>query len=293
MWQWNLSLDAPDTRIAFSLSILTWLVWDSIILAGREYEHIWRREPSIATRFYLCFRYLGLIAQIINAIYTTHLLSQDYVPSEIILMLRVYALYNRSKAVGAVLCSLWISETSVLVICSVQMTREFRFMPICLVENTPPSVAGVCTAIIFTQLIVWGMTFLKQIDTKYRDHPLIYVVSRDGAIVCTAFIGFFAVMLPYTYRIHTITHSTVACFLSLISILTCRMILNMQDIKPEQSSTFGPDEQNAEQPGPASGHGATHYLDTLCDDVELDSMRERVSQWSWMRGGQSYVANNM
>ncbi|GLB38831.1 hypothetical protein LshimejAT787_0506960 [Lyophyllum shimeji] len=251
-WHGYSFLESPQTRKAISVSALSWLVWDSILLCRREYESIWKRENSVVKAVYIFSKYVGLVAQTMNTIWTFDLLSREYLTPrlcrkwfgsqigviillhaalQIILMLRVYALYDCKKPVGLFLLSLGIGEIASISFSSVYIVRGFHFHSTCLNANTPPAVVALIVVMAVVQIIVWGMTLFKQVDIPTRTR-LLEVVGRDGAVACSVFVAIFATAVPYTFYVHTLTHSMFAIYMTLVIILTSRIILNMQGLRP-------------------------------------------------------------
>lgn len=114
---------------------ITWLVYDSFIVFNQEIEYIWKRPPTMSTFLYLALRYLGSAWVIFFS--TAFFLDKPslafcrvFVPMEVwptwiivstvqvMLQMRLYVLYQRSKKVLALLVTLFLAEAAVtLVMC--------------------------------------------------------------------------------------------------------------------------------------------------------------------------------
>ncbi|RDB30726.1 hypothetical protein Hypma_005946 [Hypsizygus marmoreus] len=250
------------------LAALSWslLVCDWIVLFPREYENIWKRKPSSVQVLYIITRWVGLIGQTINSVWTAVLLSKASVPPrdcslwfgyqitimqclwsafDAINMLRVYALYNRSNRVGALLVFLWFLELGFMIFAGISSVKGFQFDSTCLVDRTPFVVIVMCAVVFCIQLVILSMTLAKRFTIGSRSSPLIQLATRDGSIVWFSFTVFFAIVLPYSRLVQVLPHSMFAIVISSLSALGCRIIMNLQclDTKEQPRALFeaGPD----------------------------------------------------
>ncbi|KAG6855939.1 hypothetical protein H0H87_009282 [Tephrocybe sp. NHM501043] len=93
-------------------------------------------------------------------------------------------------------------------------------------------------------------------------------------------------MIPYAFRVRTLSHSTIAFCISLNSILTCRIILNMQGLKTSNAEHVDSSKINASSP-------SAWYLDTICETVDeiVNRHLQSVDEGEQRNTGGSFTAN--
>jgi len=246
-------LESIAARKGLSYIALTSLVWESIITFPDEYDRIWKVELRLTKSLYLFIRYFALTAQIVNHFLNMHFLSMPYIRQchcrswfgfqsmsvqllynalEIVLMMRVYALYDRSFTTGILLMTLFIAEFGVMTVVWALVIRSFQFGPTCLLVKTPWMIGFMNTVVLVIQAIVWGMTAWKSSNYGGKGGKgicLVRIAHRDGAAAWIAMTVFFAVVTPYTYLVKVLTHSMFSLVMTLISFVGGRIILNIQD----------------------------------------------------------------
>ncbi|KAH7919993.1 hypothetical protein BV22DRAFT_1133425 [Leucogyrophana mollusca] len=107
----------------FSVVIATLLVYDYLMMIGREVEYVWQRPMSLMSFLYYVVRYLGLFVGIVGALCTGFYIFYNlgsYViiwMSAAVMVLRIFAMYNRSKVILSVLLLFFVpSVVTTLVI---------------------------------------------------------------------------------------------------------------------------------------------------------------------------------
>ncbi|TFK34702.1 hypothetical protein BDQ12DRAFT_726739 [Crucibulum laeve] len=243
-----------SVRNYISLMTLVWLIWETIVMMGLEYKHIWKSERSIIRRLYYPIRYVALVGQFSNHVITTTLLSrvpltphtckiwfayQSVIVQlmisavEAVVFLRVYVMYKDDLRSVIFLMMLFALDTGVMVYTGVRINLDLIFDHTCLIESTPKEVCIMGVVAVVVQLILWFMTMYKQATSKNKrqEGPLLQLMTRDGAIVCIGLSAFFGFAVPYTYFVHELTHSAFSILISLLSVIGCRVIMNIQKLK--------------------------------------------------------------
>ncbi|GAA5949312.1 hypothetical protein JCM3765_003367 [Sporobolomyces pararoseus] len=124
--------DEFNTAQTLFLTFTAILIWDSLASFPKEYEAMWKKKQAWSLMRVLFFvnRYGAVVALIFACVYTfgpipvdvcrksywTLLLTGDFVfvVCDAILLVRVYAVYDRSRSVLVVLFTLWLAEIGIL-----------------------------------------------------------------------------------------------------------------------------------------------------------------------------------
>ncbi|KAG2356804.1 hypothetical protein BDR07DRAFT_418501 [Suillus spraguei] len=211
------------------------------------------RKPwnSFFKWLYLFLRYLSLAIQIFHQFAVPYLNSGKALKSncfawyvytviigqfqttavEIILAVRVYALFNRSRRIVIILGSLMTLEFVILVIVVSGYFHRIPSIPYCILSKPPHQIIYYAIAVVTTQSTLLGLALIKQILARragWGRAPLVSLLIRDGTttffIICVILfcIGSFCELRD---------ERTVIMFFWLISIISscgCRLIVNMQ-----------------------------------------------------------------
>lgn len=234
------------------LSSFALQLWDMVITLQSEIEHIWPKPwNSFFKWLYLFLRYLSLAIQIFHQFAVPYLNSGKALKSncfawyvytviigqfqttavEIILAVRVYALFNRSRRIVIILGSLMTLEFVILVIVVSGYFHRIPSIPYCILSKPPHQIIYYAIAVVTTQSTLLGLALIKQILARragWGRAPLVSLLIRDGTttffIICVILfcIGSFCELRD---------ERTVIMFFWLISIISscgCRLIVNMQ-----------------------------------------------------------------
>ncbi|EMD32751.1 hypothetical protein CERSUDRAFT_118479 [Gelatoporia subvermispora B] len=232
------------------VAAVTVLTWDILTSISDEVEHIWSKRWTPAKVMYLISRYLPWMFQLallaININGSTGLqftmeqcrkwmtmqavILQIIVTTvDVILIIRVYALYNRSHVLLACLMIACVAEIAVLCYVLAIVTPELGFNRECFVISSPHFfVVYWITSLIFeTVLFVLTLAkFLSALHQGWGSGQLVQQFTRDGT---WAYTVIFATMLVNA-MLYDFMHSPLAgiCFTWLLTVLSCagcRLIL--------------------------------------------------------------------
>ncbi|TFK44836.1 hypothetical protein BDQ12DRAFT_673655 [Crucibulum laeve] len=199
---------------------LAFTSWEVLITLPEEADYIWiyPLRLTLIKSLYLFCRYFALLVQIANTMFARLLEARYPVPSstcklwlmyqafvtysllgavDIILMIRVYAFYNRNRRIGIILLLLLLCRVVLSGLSAAMTIPDQQFNSACL-SNKMPGVVLYCFAIgeITLQTALLVMTFGKQIcatSQGWARTPLVSLLCRDGStvytITCSVLVG--------------------------------------------------------------------------------------------------------
>ncbi|KAF9000910.1 hypothetical protein BDQ17DRAFT_1359171 [Cyathus striatus] len=247
------------------LVALVVLSWEWLSTFPHEVEWIWTRPLTIVKCTYLFARYFGLVVQIVNVILLFTVLSKFPIPVEscrtwfttlfavcvsmltavdIILIIRVYALYYKSSKVAITLGILISIQFFVEIFCITYAFRKISFDFICNATQLPSEPYFFVGLECVIQIVIWSMTFKQRGNLIARNFhcriPLLDLLFRDGTFVAVLIFGIFSGLLPHTIRTRTCQiHFAVIWPMSFFSASACRLVINMinSDIQASPTAT--------------------------------------------------------
>lgn len=121
----------------------TWLVFDFFMIFDQEVEYIWKQSSSISTLLYLLLRYFGSAWSIFSSVvlfldHPSLAFCKVFVPLEVwppwiivaivevILQMRLYVLYKRSKKFLAPLAICFLAKVAVLLVVYINFSSTVR-----------------------------------------------------------------------------------------------------------------------------------------------------------------------
>ncbi|KAF9541340.1 hypothetical protein CPC08DRAFT_700843 [Agrocybe pediades] len=241
-------------RICATLAGLIFTVLDASALYSQEYKFIFRSPPTKIKWVYLFARYYGIACQIANTVFAVGPLSSLPVPSvacaawfylqmisftlllfvmEVILSLRVFAFYRKNRIVGLGLLLLVGMEVSSALMCIFYLVPRLQYNSACILVETPSPTLSLGGSVLITQCTIWLLTFFRYRKGRrygWADVPVVSRVMRDGGIVFIASIGIIVIITPYSFRVKDLSHIVSSLFCAVFSVVTCRLILNMQNL---------------------------------------------------------------
>ncbi|KZP30084.1 hypothetical protein FIBSPDRAFT_143195 [Athelia psychrophila] len=204
-----------------TLGGLIFVCWEALITHDNEVQFIWCKPNTLSIKWlFLYIRYAGILGQIFNLFVTIHYpLSSDQCASwftiqcvigqimmsalETVLILRVYALYNRSYRVAAALMFFILAE---IIITS--MAIVWDMIP----------------------LLDFGPTCFTVIPHKWSNHALSAIIKRDGTAACGAVLTLMLAVILHVALQDTLILAIMYWFYPLLSVVGCRLVLNTQDV---------------------------------------------------------------
>ncbi|KAI0923786.1 hypothetical protein AcW1_006652 [Taiwanofungus camphoratus] len=215
------SLRDTDLTYKSSVSAACFLVWDTIIHIDEEVEHIWRAPRLWMNWVYAFVRHFPYVVQLIMIsvtkahtgvawsaagchswiVFQVAAMECVTVAVEIVLISRVYAMYNCNRAILTVLLLLFLAEIIAMIAIIVYSVPRASFITRwCLTTHAP----NIFTLYWFISLafesVLFAMTLVKLCSSISIGHSrrrsnhssILFVLLRDGT---WAFAVIFAVML--------------------------------------------------------------------------------------------------
>ncbi|KAI0938652.1 hypothetical protein AcW1_001671 [Taiwanofungus camphoratus] len=244
-----------DLTFKFAISATCLLVWDTIIHIDDEIEYIWRGPRSWMKWAYAFVRHFPYVAQssilvlIIRSdlgqiwstrqcldwiIYQLCVMESVTITVEAVLIVRVYAMYNRSKAILSVVFALFLAEIiSMISVIAVSMPNMSFTMSQCLITHAPNVFTTYWFLSLAFETILFGLTLIKffgNVSNKHLvKHSILYVLVRDGT---WAYALIFAIMLLNALMFRLIDNPTAGlCFfweLTTMSSAGSHVLLNLR-----------------------------------------------------------------
>ncbi|KAF8884678.1 hypothetical protein BD779DRAFT_769557 [Infundibulicybe gibba] len=225
------TIDPNDVTIRnySSLVALIFLIWEILVTFGDECKYIWKHNWTPVKCIYLFCRYFSLAVQIINYVVTRDLgsrISVAYTTCQIwfafqaicttsllcavnaLLMLRVYALYNKDRKIAIFLANLLILDTICTMVHTDYCVKTCGFDHACSMMSTPPTtLLSFSAQILVVQGTLWGMTLWKNGAEGGRIRSqLMCLLVRDGGFL---FVGTFVLVVtavPYAFFVKSLGH---------------------------------------------------------------------------------------
>ncbi|KAF8200756.1 hypothetical protein BJ912DRAFT_947073 [Pholiota molesta] len=235
-----------------SAAALSVLLWEWAITFDTEVELIWMKSNRSWLKWMFIFsRYFVIAIQLISRTLEAAIVSgcrlnlsllrgwcasQVIVAAlavsalEIVLMARVYALYNQPKWLATLLIAFLIIEIVVATLGLSLNLPSHDFDPYLLLSHLPASFAyfGLCS--ISIQCVVLALTLVKYRRSSLRTVPLVRLMIRDGTLAFVMSTIFSLTVVIYTLCNMSFAVTGYAWLLSAVSCTTCRLIINMQTV---------------------------------------------------------------
>ncbi|KAG2015467.1 hypothetical protein CC2G_008737 [Coprinopsis cinerea AmutBmut pab1-1] len=237
------------------------ILWDWAITFGDEVELIWSKSHSswlkwifLFTRYYIILASIAARAVEAVMVFSDHYLSwtslrvwyscQVLVAShamsalEVVLMIRVYALYNRPRWMATLFVLLLLLENGIVLVGIIAHLPKDSFHPMDLVENLPPSFSYFGFTTMAVQGVIMYLTVRRYMQGPWKTIPLVKLIFRDGTLAFTVLSISSLVMAIYTLCGLPYAVAGYPWLLVAISAVTCRMIINMQRLPLQQEHTI-------------------------------------------------------
>ncbi|KAH9485027.1 hypothetical protein JR316_0001931 [Psilocybe cubensis] len=248
-----------NTLRGASYAGLAFSTWEILITLQDEVDLMWMhpRRWTIITLLYFFVRYFALAVSVSNTILATILEARYPVSREIcrlwlsyqalsvylllgavdvILMIRVYAFYNRRRWIGRLMLALVFLRISLSSASAVMTVPDQEFNETCLNKDVPSVVMYFFIMGEFLiQSVILGLTVWKHLvalRAGWASTPLVALLCRDGATTFTVIIGVLIGTLVYARLeyMHDSAHAVFPSFISILSCVGCRLIIGMQKL---------------------------------------------------------------
>ncbi|KAF9062444.1 hypothetical protein BDP27DRAFT_1406226 [Rhodocollybia butyracea] len=159
---------------------------------------------------------------------------------ELVLMLRVYALYDRSRAIGTFLLSLLVTRIASSGYTAhdhvLRFPEKIKFTSHCIPGLDFKNARNPVWVIIYGELIVQSAIIILAMkrtvwDFRQYSHSLFPVLNRDGLRVFGAIVVAMAAIVATSVKQGTTSFFTFPLFMALVSVTGCHTILNLQKLE--------------------------------------------------------------
>ncbi|KAH8107373.1 hypothetical protein DFH11DRAFT_1711662, partial [Phellopilus nigrolimitatus] len=194
-----------------SMAALAFIVWDVLTTLDEEAECIWRKPFTWSKALFVFIRYFAIATQIAlifvatgiefssAACYAWYIFQavamQVFISSvEIVLMLRVHALYGHNIYVKKVTLALFAVEVGVMAVCLYATVHGLQFDDLCIVTHSPMAILGYGVAAIAFETVLFLLTlakFVQALHAGWAHTQIMQLLIRDGT---WAFGAIFATM---------------------------------------------------------------------------------------------------
>jgi len=238
--------------------------WEHCIAFRQEIDLIWRSNWSPVSIIFCISRYLALCIKVVELVNYTDVYGRIHLsPSscrgivwfdgiaglflfysvEVLLILRVFAFYGRSRRWLAGILILFVCEMLSVVIILIKTMPEMQIIPnpfppnlhigACLVEKVPPLFFTFWIPALIFQSFLFGLVAAKFIFTKSQitqSPRLLVVFVRDGAwAYALIFAGLLWATLAYTLSpVSEKGNIALIWFHSILAFSGPRMVLNLR-----------------------------------------------------------------
>lgn len=254
-----------------SIASLTFLAWDILITFDDEVKFIWPKPWNLSKYLYLFTRYCALLVQIStlfvgnNGWPSTYYSSHDcYIwevyqalaagvvigSVDIILILRVIALYHENKIIRSALVVLYIFEIVGMGVGLGLAIPGINYDDICLVITVPWYLFIYGGAAVAFQVVLFSLTmwkFLEAIRSGWGDVPLLSLLMRDGTwaffLLMATYIGQASLYALKTADLASVMYGWV---LTIVSFSGYRILLNLNRLSPPERQSNGGDPTNTD-----------------------------------------------
>ncbi|THU95671.1 hypothetical protein K435DRAFT_778915 [Dendrothele bispora CBS 962.96] len=249
---------------AGSGAALFFQLWDTLITFDDEVEFIWPKPTSSWIKWVFLFaRYFSLATHICSraielSITYNRPLNENtvriwfslqgvvalivFMGAELVMMARVYALYNQNKRVAFGFIILLLFELLGTILGTALNFPGRPFDTSSVITETPRSFMYFGIPACVSELIILTLSVKKYVQGRWMKSRIISLMIRDGTVAFG--VLFFMLVLIMTYHLLKLEFSTTAYawMITFVSVTECRLILNMQQLPLlEQRYTITPE----------------------------------------------------
>ncbi|KAH8999700.1 hypothetical protein EDB86DRAFT_2828309 [Lactarius hatsudake] len=291
------------------IAALAFLVWDILITFDQEVEAVWMKPNKFYTKWLFFFvRYFAVAMQIAllfvgtRIAFSLHYTYSDCVKwyifqevgtqaliaaVEFILIVRVHALYDRSRIVTSILLLLFIAENIVMIVTLVRVVPEIGFDPICTVVHSPPRLLLFAyddyslhpsVAFVSFETVLFILTlfkFIVALRSGWGRTPVLYLLVRDGTWAFILIFVTLCVNAGFYLAAGDSPNSSIAFpwLLSIEAFAGARIVLNLHalsfDVSADSSGSY-----------PGAGTLSSHIMFTA-NPSTANHPRTAHRRWDW------------
>jgi hypothetical protein len=246
-------------------SFLTLAVYDLFICLNREITHIWRSKWGLVKVLYLVARYFPFVSVTIameerlsstcNLItFTTIFAGAGIGLCALILTLRTYSIYNKSRKVLAIFGLSWILAVAVVVWAVIHYTDSFTVGHLATDNPFSCFLAGeshiglvLYLVLLAAESVIALLTVLKTFDSYYKSG---FNLSQLASMVYCEGLFFYFLILSFTIANVAVLLTAPPGLLLLLdspltvvhSIMSCRLVLHVREVSNYNSEDEDEDD---------------------------------------------------
>ncbi|KAF9003221.1 hypothetical protein BDQ17DRAFT_488917 [Cyathus striatus] len=234
------------------------LIAQHVFSFHNELRFIWKRPLSYIKWLYIFLRYFSLVFQSFNLYLTLSRFSEppfspntcrmwslamqiastlNLLALDIVLMLRVYALYLKDIRIGVLMLLLFLVGIGLHVGNSFIIYTNAEFGSACNLKKLSPLTFYFISALVIMKTVIWGMTAAR---TQFlpRNIPVVQLVIYDGIWMIFLLWALYIANIPYAIATDFLKlHIFYICPITFFSITGCKLIINMQRMAVEDSGS--------------------------------------------------------
>jgi len=150
---------------------------------------------------------------------------------EAILMIRVYALYNRNRWIARGFATLILAEIATVAVGLALNGSPFDYVEESLFMTAPDAFIYFAISSVVTQCIIISLTLVKSFLVSRLGlgrEPIIILMVRDGTVAFLLLLILSVLTGVYTIRDNPLATILAFWFLTTLQSSGCRLIINMQ-----------------------------------------------------------------
>ncbi|RDX54614.1 hypothetical protein OH76DRAFT_1341154 [Lentinus brumalis] len=222
------------------------LVWDTLINLDEEVEYIWRAPNSWVKWAYLFIRHIPYLVQCSILVGLVAMAAEGHVYNmfqcrawiayqlganevltvvvEVVLIVRIYAMYNRNWIVTRTVYVLFVAEVVAMCTILALTVPKFEFTPQCLITSTPKMFLSYWTISLAFETTLFLLTLYKffsvlEINNIHRQ-PIMVTLVRDAIMLLNT--------LMYELEKNTLAGICYFWELSVMSYAGSHVLLNLR-----------------------------------------------------------------
>ncbi|KAH8828007.1 hypothetical protein DL96DRAFT_1601267 [Flagelloscypha sp. PMI_526] len=273
-----------EVKHIWPLKVTSWIKWTFLLV---------RYHPLAIQLLYRVFEFrlsvLGKYSRSTLAVLWLIQPLQILIPAvaiEIVMMVRVYALFDKKKKVLWTCIFLIFQELVSIVGGMILYAPDLRTMqPLDFATKFPPTTRWFGSTSALTEAVILLMTVLCR--SRFRSVPIFQLLFRDGVFIIALMTLFSCVMIVYTSIDWPFDAPVFSWNLTLFSCAGTRLILNFQAFYRPSSDVDLSDTTNGESYHLTTIHpGLTMHPANLENDIETDLNRSSSS----VHGGRPQIS---
>jgi len=245
---WSLEVDLQVVTYV-SVSFLALLIYDWIICLDREVHRIWWSKWSLVKVLYLYARYSPFLSMIISVeerissicnlwTFTTIYAGFGIGVADLILMLRTYSLYNKSRRVLAIFGLTWLTIAAVCTWAITRFTNTFavdQSASSCFLSKESGVVFICYISLLASETVVTLLTVWKTFNS-YRKSG--FQLGQVMSMVYCEGLFFYFLIIPFTIANVAVLFAAPSGLYALLdtpltvmhSVLCCRLVLHVREV---------------------------------------------------------------